>query len=271
MKSRKHHVLCLSALLLMLMRASSSHAQGAPSADDLAKQTQNPVASLITAPLQGNWDFGIGDRDATAALLNFQPVIPFAISSSTNIILRVIMPLTSQPGADGLRINGLGDMVVSAFFSPSKGSRITWGVGPVMLLPTATSNALGTEKFGIGPTAVVLTQPGKWTVGLLANQIWSTSGPSDRTDVNQTFLQPFLSYNLGKGLAAGVAMEASGNWKADEVWTAPLLFVANKVTALGKQPVQVGVSAGPMVAGPAAGASWRFRFSVTFLFPSGAR
>ena len=84
MKSLQHHVLCLSALLLVLMRASSSHAQGAQSAEDLAKQTQNPVASLITAPLQGNWDFGVGDRDATAALLNFQPVIPFAISSSTN-------------------------------------------------------------------------------------------------------------------------------------------------------------------------------------------
>jgi hypothetical protein len=269
MKSLQHHVLCLSALLLVLMRASSSHAQGAQSAEDLAKQTQNPVASLITAPLQGNWDFGVGDRDATAALLNFQPVIPFAISSSTNVILRVIMPLTSQPGADGLRINGMGDTVVSAFFSPSKVGRVTWGVGPAILVPTATTNALGTEKFGIGPTAVVLTQPGKWTVGLLANQIWSTSGASDRRDVNQTFVQPFLSYNLGKGLAAGVAIEAAGNWKADEVWTAPLLFTVNKVTALSKQPVQVSVSAGPMIASPAAGADWRFRFAVTFLFPSG--
>ena len=250
-----------------LALALAPSAASAQDAEALAKQTQNPVSSLITAPLQGNWDFGLGDRSATATLLNFQPVIPVAITPSTNVILRVIMPLTSQPAADGARINGIGDVLMSAFFSPSQVGRITWGVGPAILLPTATNAALGTEKFAIGPTAVVLMQPGKWTVGLLANQLWSTSGASDRPDVNQTFLQPFMNYNLGRGLAVGVSMEATGNWKADEVWTAPLLFQVSKVTALGKRPFQVGVSAGPMVASPAAGADWRFRLFMTFLFP----
>lgn len=250
------------AILLALPRPAA-----AQSADELAKQTQNPVASLISVPLQGNWDFGIGDNDSTSTLLNFQPVIPFAITPSTNIILRVIMPLTSQPGADGSRINGMGDIVTSAFFSPSHSGKIIWGVGPVVLLPTATSNALGSEKFGIGPTVVVLTQPGKWTVGALFNQIWSTSGAKNRMDVNSTYLQPFANYNLGNGLSAGVAIEASGNWNADETWTVPLLFNVSKVTLLGKRPVNIAVAAGPMVASPAAGADWRFRLAMTFLFP----
>ena len=124
----------------------------AQNAEALAKQTQNPVSSLISVPFQANWDFGLGDNDATSTLLNFQPVVPVPISKSTNVVLRVIMPLTSQPGAEGLRINGMADTVVSAFFSPSNPGRIIWGIGPVMLLPTATSKALGSEKFGIGPT-----------------------------------------------------------------------------------------------------------------------
>jgi hypothetical protein len=250
-------------LLLLLLPMEAS----AQDTDDLAKQTQNPVSSLISVPLQGNWDFGLGDRDATATTLNFQPVIPFAVSPGTNVILRVIMPLTSQPASGGTRMNGMGDIVTTAFFSPSKASRIIWGAGPVFLLPTATNGSLGSEKFGIGPSAVALTQSGKWTIGMLFNQIWSTSGVNDRPDVNQTFLQPFANYNLGGGLAVGATMEASGNWEADETWTAPLLFSVSKVTLLGRRPVNLMMAAGPMVASPEAGANWRFRFAATFLYP----
>jgi hypothetical protein len=239
----------------------------AQDATTLAKQTQNPVSSLVSVPFQGNWDFGIGDNGDTGTLLNIQPVIPFAVSQSTNVILRVIMPLTSQPAADGLRSNGIGDIVASAFFSPSKTGKIIWGVGPVVLLPTATDNALGSEKFGIGPTVVVLTQPGNWTLGALFNQIWSTSGAKNREAVNSTFLQPFANYNLGDGLSVGVSMEATGNWNADEAWTAPLIFNVSKVTLIGKRPVNLSVGAGPMVAHPTGGANWRFRLAAVFLYP----
>jgi hypothetical protein len=238
----------------------------AQDADALAKQTQNPVASLISVPLQGNWDVGLGDRDATATLLNIQPVMPFGVTQTTNVILRVIMPMTSQPAADGLRVNGLGDIVATAFFSPAKSGRVIWGAGPVLLLPAATDDSLGSEKFGLGPSVVALTQPGKWTLGALFNQIWSTSGASDRSDVDSTFLQPFVNYNLGQGLSIGATLEATANWEADDTWTAPLLFNVTKVALLGKRPVSFALGAGPTLASSAA-ASWRFRLAATFLFP----
>jgi hypothetical protein len=233
----------------------------------LAKQTQNPVSSLISVPLQANWDFGLGDREAVGTLFNIQPVVPFGITPSTNVILRVIMPLASQPGADGARVNGLGDVVATAFFSPAKSGRIIWGAGPVFLLPAATTTALGSEKFGMGPSVVVLTQPGPWTLGLLFNHLWSTSGAADRDDVNSTLLQPFVNYNLGNGLAVGAVMEATANWEAEDTWTAPLLFTVSKVALLGRRPVNFQMGAGPTVASPEGGANWRFRFSATFMFP----
>jgi hypothetical protein len=253
----------VSMVLLFLLPPPAA----AQSADELAKQTQNPVASLISVPLQGNWDFGLGDRDAIGTLLNVQPVMPFGISKSTNVILRVIMPLMSQPGSAGARINGLGDIVTTAFFSPAKSGRIIWGAGPVFLLPAATSNSLGSEKFGIGPSVVALTQPGPWTIGILFNHIWSVSGANDRDDVNTTYLQPFANYNLGNGLSVGVSAEATGNWEADQAWTTPLLFNVSKVTLLGKRPVSFAVAAGPTIASPDGGAVWRFRLAATFLFP----
>ena len=233
----------------------------------LAKQQQNPISSLISVPLQGNWDFGLGDRDATGTLFNIQPVVPFAVSRSTNLVLRVILPLASQPGSGDARVNGVGDVVTTAFFSPAKSGRVTWGAGPVFLLPTATNNALGSEKFGVGPSAVVLTQPGPWTIGLLFNHIWSTSGANDREDVSSTFLQPFVNYNLGNGLAVGAVFEATANWNADEHWTAPLVFTVSKVARLGNRPVNFVAGAGPTVASPEGGSTWRFRVMAVFLYP----
>lgn len=254
----------LTALWLLCALPRPAVAQ---TADELAKQTQNPVASLISVPMQANWDFGLGDRDATATLLNIQPVMPFALTKSTNVVLRVIMPLTSQPGTGDVRINGLADIVATAFFAPSKTGKIIWGAGPVFHLPAATNNALGSEKFGIGPSIVALAQPGKWTVGGLFNQIWSVSGANDRDDLNTTFLQPFANYNLGDGLSVGVSAEATGNWNADQTWTAPLMFSVSKVTLLGKRPVNFTLAAGPDIARPDGGPDWRFRLVTTFLFP----
>jgi hypothetical protein len=240
----------------------------AQSADELAKQTQNPVASLISVPFQGNWDFGIGDREATGTLLNIQPVAPFALTSTWNVILRVIMPVQSQPAEDGQRFTGMGDTTMTVFFSPAKTGKVIWGVGPAFLIPTATNQNLGTEKFGLGPSVVALVQPGKWTVGALWNQIWSVDGANDRDDVNQMYLQPFSNYNLGQGLALGASMEASTNFEADEDrWTSFLLFSISKVTLLGKRPVSFLAGGGPAVASPTGRPDWRLRFASTFLFP----
>ncbi len=130
---------------------------------DLAKQAQNPVANMISLPFQNNTNFGIGPDDETQNILNIQPVLPFSLSKDWNLITRTILPVVSQPnvltGGEG-RTNGLGDTTVTGFFSPSDSSPLTWGVGPVLLLPTLTDDVLGSDKWGAGASAVFLTIPG---------------------------------------------------------------------------------------------------------------
>jgi len=101
-----------------------------------------------------------------------------------------------SPVAGGSSISGMGDIVQSFFLSPAKptASGIIWGAGPVFLYPSASDNRLGTEKFGIGATAVLLRQQGPWTYGGLVNHIWSVTGNKQRSDVSATFLNPFLSF-----------------------------------------------------------------------------
>ena len=131
------------------------------------------MASLISVPLQGNWDFGLGDRDATGTLLNIQPVMPFGVSQSTNIILRVIMPLTSQPGVGRRARQRHGRHRGDRVLLPVENRAADLGRGPGVPAAGRDQQRAGSEKFGIGPSVVALVQPGKWTLGALFNQIWS--------------------------------------------------------------------------------------------------
>jgi len=187
-----------SAVFLMVLIICSIPAVAAENEDSLAQKLQNPVANLISVPIQNNWDFGIGSANAMRYTANVQPVIPFKLNDDLNLITRTIVPIihAESPVAGGSSISGMGDIVQSFFLSPAKptASGIIWGAGPVFLYPSASDNRLGTEKFGLGPTAVLLRQQGPWTYGGLVNHIWSVTGNKQRSDVSATFLNPFLSF-----------------------------------------------------------------------------
>jgi len=255
----------------LLLGGVACNAQ-AQDADQLARQLSNPIASLTSVPLQFNWDDGVGeDDDGDRFFVNVQPVIPVSIGEDWNMISRTIVPVVSQddvfPGA-GSQF-GLGDVTQSLFFSPKAltAGGWTWGVGPVLVLPTATDDLLGAGKWGAGPTAVALRQTaGGWTYGALFNHIWSFAGNDDRADVNATFLQPFLSRSLGKGRTVSVNVESSYDWESEQ-WTVPLNVSYSKVSRIGQQMVSYQGGVRYYLAAPDAGAEWGLRFTLTLLYP----
>lgn len=174
---------------------SASTAEPASQAADesLQKAVQNPVASLISVPLQNNTNFGYGPFNRTQDVLNIEPVIPINVSKSWMVIARIIQPIVWQPYPEQNTGGeyGLGDMVPTFFLSPRKPGKLIWGAGPAMVIPTATNDILGQGKFSLGPSVVVLAQPGKWTLGDLINNVWSVAGSGSRPPVNQMLNQYF--------------------------------------------------------------------------------
>ncbi len=246
-------------------------AEPAPADDaaELAKKLQNPIASLISVPIQNNFDFGAGpNNDGFQYKVNIQPVIPFALSEDWNLITRTILPVVYQENIIGTSSQaGLSDLTESLFFSPKKDFHgWIWGAGPVLLFPTATDDLLGTEKWGAGPTAVVLKQEHGWTYGMLANQLWSYAGESGRADVNSTFLQPFVSYTTKTHTTFGLNTETTSDW-THEQWIVPLNLMASQLVKIGKMPVQFQVGGRYYADKPDGGPDWGLRFTVTFLFP----
>jgi len=169
-----------------------------PDATALAKKLSNPIADLISVPIQFNFDRGLGaENDGERYLTNVQPVIPFSVTEDWSLISRTIAPLVGLDGVAPVGSEfGLGDVTQSLFFSPKAPGPggLIWGVGPVALFPTATDDALGAGKWAAGPTAVALLQRDGWTVGALVNHLWSFAGEDDRADVNASFLQPFVAH-----------------------------------------------------------------------------
>lgn len=287
--------------LIALLAASTAHAQNNPALDgrltlapadadssaggagddakaqeaELAKKLQNPVAALISVPIQNNWDFGIGPAHAMKYTANIQPVIPFSISEDWNLITRTIVPVVYQealvnnpkaPNGLGESHAGLGDITQSFFFSP-KAPVGGWilGAGPVGYYPTATESELGAEQLGFGPTVVALQQKDGFTYGLLANQIWSVTGWGPN-EINSTFIQPFVSYTTKTYTTFGMNTETTYNWRTEEA-TAPMNWTVQQLVKIGKMPVAFQLGYRYYVEKPNGGPDWGLRFAITFLFP----
>lgn len=239
--------------------------------EELAKKTQNPVSDLISLPFQNNINFKVGPDEKTQNILNIQPVWPFSLNNDWNLITRTIVPVISQPGVDALdldRENGLGDTTFTAFLSPKNSGKLIWGAGPVILLPTATDDRLGSDKWGIGPSMVFLTIPGHWVIGSLFSNVWSFAGSGD-DNINLFTWQYFINYNLPDGWYLTTSPIITANWEADSdnTWTVPFGGGGGKIFRIGKQPMNAQVQAFYNVEKPEFGADWTLRLQLQFLFP----
>jgi hypothetical protein len=266
-------VACFSLSEPAVAQTQAQPPSGDPQA--LAKQLANPIAALISLPLQSNYDWDMGpDGGGREYKLNIQPVVPVTLNSDWNLISRTVLPFINQvnvvPGDHAQ--TGFGDTVQSFFVSPQKPTARgwVWGAGPVFLLPTATDGALGSGKWGGGPTLVALKQRGAVTAGLLVNHIWSFAGESQRPSVNSSFIQPFAAYTSPRATTFSVNMENSYDW-ARRQWTAPVNLMVSQLfrpqPGASAVPIQVQLGYRFYIDKPSGGPTQGFRLSVVALFP----
>lgn len=252
----------------------------ATNADALRKAAQNPIASLVSVPIQNIDNFNIGPANRTQNIVNIQPVIPVNLSTNWNLVVRWIAPIIYQPipvpqppgpPVQTTGVNGLGDMNPSFFLVPKK-SKIIWGAGPTVVLPTATNTTfLGQGKLSLGPTVVALIQPAPWTIGILTNNVWSVAGHSnaDKPAVNQFLLQWFVNYNLKKGWYLATQPIITANWRATpgNQWVVPFGGGVGRIMKVGFQPVNLSAQFYANAVHPANTSPWGLKLQIAFLFP----
>jgi hypothetical protein len=261
------------AMSLMCLGALPTWAQDSSEqkTSEIAKQAQNPIANVISVPLENDFYPNTGIDKEDSYVLEMKPVVPFKLSNDWNLITRTVIPVAQvpdlAPGVNGA--SGLGDVQTSLFFSPVIVGKVIWGAGPVISLPTATEGILGTKKVSIGPTAVALSIQGHWLFGTLVQNLFSVAGPSARPDVNQMLMQPFVNYNMRHGWYLTSSPIITSNWEvnSNNRWTVPVGGGVGRIVHFGTIPVSTYAQFFRNVERPEGTSRWSARFEMTFLFP----
>jgi len=269
---RRHRIHAYLAISLIAVSSLSQVTVPAWSQNsDIAKQAQNPIARLISVPLENDFNPQTGVNKEDSYVLQMKPVVPFTLSKDWNLITRTIIPVIQTPdpapGVNGA--SGLGDISLSLFLSPAKVGRIIWGAGPIVSFPTASDDILGTKKLSVGPTVVVLRSQGHWLYGTLVYNVFSVAGPAARSDVNQMLMQPFVNYNLRHKWYLTSSPYVTSNWekRRNERWTVPVGGGVGKIVHFEKLPVNIYGQLFRNVESPEYTTNWSARLQVQFLFP----
>ena len=256
--------------------------EGGKSLTELNKQLTNPISSLWSIAFQqNNYLLEVyGEKTHWNSNLNFQPVLPVALTKDWNLITRPVMTLfNSVPypnphdPSEIDRTTAFGDTVLMEMFSPSPNLVGNWllGLGPTFIFPTASSDYTGQGKWQVGPAVVVGYLSERWILGVFVQNWQSFGGSGNRPDTNQMNLQPIAAYFLPGGWSIGYSGNILANWKADsagDTWTVPLGLALSKVVKFGKLPVKLGLAGQYMVHHPDNfGQQWNIQLTVAPVLP----
>ena len=273
MKNKKSFTLILALVMVTgLLNTAWADEKGSQDVGELAKQSQNPVSTLISVPFENNLTFNNGTENSVVDTLNIKPVIPMSFGKNWNLINRTIVPVVYQEERfpeEGNRF-GLGDITYQGFFSPKKAGKIIWGIGPQLGMPTGMDR-LTSNQWTLGPAAVALMMPGHWVMGVLVSNAWDFGGGYEPSgDINFFSAQPFINYNMKGGWYLTTSPTITANWEADDSddkWTVPLGGGVGRVFKIGKQHVNMRVAGYYSVEKPQYAPDWNLSAQMTFMFP----
>jgi hypothetical protein len=263
--------LALSIAPVALVKAQQNAESAAPgvaatSLQDLAKAAKNPFLDAIKLPIQITSGFDIGSQHKIGEDLNIQPLLPFALNSNWDLIARPNLNLVYESGPQ--HQFGLQDLQGSFFLTPALAKDWVWGIGPVLQVPSATSKALGTGRWAAGPTAAIVYQEGPWFAGLLTYQLLSFAGDRSRGSINQTYLEPQVSYNFESGWYIQCDPAMTFDWTASQGngWDIPAGIDIGTAFQIGTRAMTLQVGGYDFVKYPDQTPRWILRMQLTLLF-----
>jgi hypothetical protein len=256
----------VTAALVVCAAHTAAAAEDGAGGQSLEQAASDPTASLMSVQVQDIYAGAyhqLDDESGNSILL--RSAVPFTTGSLEHIARLTLPIVTDSPSGE----SGLSDLVLFDLIKFEK-SWGRWGIGPVLLAPTATDDAIGSGKWAIGPAIGFVARGEKLMWGLFNQNLFSFAGDSNREDVNVSILQPIVNYSLPEKWSIGTSeMNITYDWKKD-AWTAlPMGVKLAKLVKFGKLPVQFAGAYECNFADDYVAPKWTINFTVKFLFPVG--
>lgn len=208
---------------------------------ELTRKLLNPLARVLSIPTSFEYLDGAGaNGNGQSFAARIAPRIPFELNDDWHLISKTDLAWITQKNVIGTsEQEGLSDLAQTLFFSPNRslGWGVYWGIGPTFILPTATEDFVGTDKFSIGPSAAIYKQAGPWTSGVLFNHVWSVAGDDDANYVSASRIEPLIAYTAPTATTIAVSAEMNHNWHAKS-WVIPVELRIAQLTMIYNAPIQ---------------------------------
>lgn len=221
-------------IVSLILMAVPAIAQEKSAAGDAA-QANNPLANMTAFNLHNYYIGELTESDEDANQFWFRFAKPFSVFGG-DWLMRASLPINSFPTPpDGNTDTGLGDFnVFAAYLFDTGNPALSVGLGPQLTMPTATEDELGSEKWSAGLAHVLFNASSpKYQYGYLLTWQHSFAGEDDRADVNIGAFQPFLFYQLGRGLYLRSAPIWAYNFESDG-YSVPIGLGIGQVIPRGK-------------------------------------
>ena len=248
------------------------HARNSHLTSTCARSHRIQLLPSLSSRFKDTIDVGPGSAGHVSQSLRIQPIIPVHLTQDWLLVSRVLVnaPLEGTEGSPApAQTTGVGDITGTFFFSPRRVGHVVWGIGPTVLMPTATRTAFGRGKWAIGPAVGVFTQLKSGAIGVVAHNKWSIAGDSTRTTVNQLALELSASWNLADGWYLTAHPELDANWSTHvgHRWTVPMGGGIGRVFEVGTQSFSGAVTV-HRNAMSATSARWQINLQLALLFPN---
>lgn len=220
-------------------------------------------------------DIDRGAANGNAAILRIAPVYSFSLSEDWKLVNLTILSLADAPGLPSFpgepgasKAGGVSDLLHGSFFTPTSSGNVTWGIGPILSIPTATDAALGSEKWAIGPAVRFAYRTERWNLGFVAGQRWSFAGTGNRASVNQLLIRGAIRHQLPDDWYLVSAPIITANWRnAGQDWLVPVGGGIGRTFKIGGYPWAWSVHGYYNAIKADPDPDWVFRFGIVSAIP----